>query len=146
MKIKFKFFIFVFLIISYISAVFYISFTQSEYCVSFKTEQSKYAVSANNDFTIPVTVKNRGKTVLDSDKDFFLSYHLLDVKGNLIVFDGVRTPFSKKIEIFDNTTENLLISKLQPGEYYLQLDIVQEGVCWFSQKKTEPEYVYLMVN
>lgn len=146
MKKRIKLGLFIILICSYVVTMFYISFTQSEYCVSFKTEQSKYAVSANNDFTIPVTVKNRGKTVLDSDKDFFLSYHLLDVKGNLIVFDGVRTPFSKKIEIFDNTTENLLISKLQPGEYYLQLDIVQEGVCWFSQKKTEPEYVYLMVN
>lgn len=85
--------------------------------------------------TIYVDLQNNTRNILSSDKNIFLSYHVLDSNKNQIIYDNLRAnipiinPFNdvKKIPVD-------IININKKGNYIVQIDIVEEGVAWFSDK------------
>ena len=96
-------------------------------------------VTAGRTFSTEITVTNaspipwpskpnpRGKNAVH------LSYHWLDQQRKTIVYDGLRTKLPGDLEPGESVTLRALIrSPDNPGEYVLQITLVQEGVAWFS--------------
>ena len=64
-----------------------------------------------------------------------LSYHWLDAGGNVVVWDGARSPLP--LDVLPGTTLAVNATVLAPqtyGTYTLRFDLVRDGVAWFSQK------------
>lgn len=63
----------------------------------------------------------------------FASYHWLDEKGAVAVQDGVRTPLPRAVAPGETCEMTLRVDTPQAaGRYTLAVDLVEEGVCWFS--------------
>ncbi len=66
------------------------------------------------------------------ENNTFLSYHYYTADGELVDYDGIRTEIElipargKKNEVM------AFIAPLKAGSYILQVDLVEEGVTWFS--------------
>jgi SAM-dependent methyltransferase len=83
-----------------------------------------------------VSVTNTGWDEWSSDGTdaIFASYHWLDSQGRVIVFDGERTPLPRTIG--QGATCEIAVAATAPeesGRYRLAIDLVREGVTWFSQ-------------
>lgn len=64
-----------------------------------------------------------------------LSYHWLDRKRQVVVFDGLRTPLPRDLGSGQWITLRAKIrAPEKAGEYVLQVTLVQEGVAWFSER------------
>jgi len=62
-------------------------------------------------------------------------YHWLDAHGEIVQFDGVRTPLPEPIAPNGSLELELnVIPPSQPGRYQLQITLVHEGVCWFEEQ------------
>ena len=70
-----------------------------------------------------------------------LSYHWLDEVGEMVEFDGLRTPLPHAVGPGDRVTLRQEIqAPKEPGQYILELDPVFEHVAWFSQKNGGKTY------
>ena len=68
------------------------------------------------------------------ERGVFTSYHWLSAKGQIVMFDGERTPLPRTIA--PGKTEEVAITIIAPassGKYRLAIDLVREGVTWFSE-------------
>jgi hypothetical protein len=63
----------------------------------------------------------------------FLSYHWLDLLGNPIVWDGLRSPPPRLRPGERATVEAPIRAPIPPGPYRLAFDLVAEGRAWFSE-------------
>ena len=62
------------------------------------------------------------------------SYHWLDPKGTVVVQDGARTPLPRAIAPGETCEMTLRIdTPPTAGRYTLAVDLVEEGVTWFSE-------------
>jgi hypothetical protein len=62
-----------------------------------------------------------------------LSYHWLDSKRQMIVFDGLRTPLPRDLSPGESVTlRATILAPEKAGKYLLHLTMVQEAVAWFS--------------
>src|SRR5919204_4607280 len=68
-----------------------------------------------------------------------LSYHLYDLGGKLIAWDGLRSALSRDLAPGDQATFSLDVA-LPPktGTYLLKTDLVREGKEWFSAPESLP--------
>jgi hypothetical protein len=63
----------------------------------------------------------------------FLAYHWLDLRGNPIVWDGLRTPLPA-LEPGERARVTAVVrAPIPPGPYRLAFDLVAEGRAWFSE-------------
>ena len=70
-----------------------------------------------------------------------MSYHWLGAEGNVLVFEGARTPLSV-LRVMPGDMISLTMKVAAPpvpGRYRLHLLPVQEGHCWFDELGFEPE-------
>lgn len=84
-----------------------------------------------------VRLRNRSWRVWSSEDPknaIHLSYHWLDPHGVMIVEDGFRNRLPRGILPGEECAcECVLRTPPQPGRYLLAIDLVHEGVTWFSQ-------------
>lgn len=82
-----------------------------------------------------VTFKNNGWRTWSSSgtAPVFLSYHWLDAQGVTIVEDGLRTPLPRAVGPGETCTMSCRV-EVPPGagRRTLAIDLVEEGVTWFS--------------
>jgi len=75
------------------------------------------------------------------------SYHWLDVDGNVVIFDGIRTPMPHLVK---PNTEVDFSAKVQApsksGNYVIELDLVRESITWFAQKGSETVKINVKVE
>ena len=99
---------------------------------------------------IPIFVINKSIATWDSnhkDHPVFISYHLLDAKGDMVQYDNLRTPFPKVIRADESATVDLMIhAPPERGEYYLEVDIVKEKIRWFKSRDSKTVLIYLSVK
>jgi len=92
----------------------------------------------SEEISVPVSVINKSISKWDSGDEelpVFMSYHMLDAKGEMVAFDNRRTPFDKAVEPGGATVVNLVVNvPMEAGEYYVEVDIVKERVAWFKDK------------
>lgn len=121
-------------------------------------EKDSYTFDEANDenYSIPIVIENTGyKTVSSTGFGLNISYHLLDEDGNLYknsdfaFIDATRSPVGS-ISPYSSKTYDLNIhfpeeiSDFTHG--YLQIDIVDEGRFWFSNKGIEFPTIELTIN
>ena len=94
--------------------------------------------------SVPIRVINNSNARWDSDDrnhPAFISYHLIDSKGDIVSYDNTLTPFEKPIEPGEAATVNLIVSvPANRGDYYAEVDILKREVSgakittWFSYR------------
>lgn len=63
-----------------------------------------------------------------------LSYHWLNNKGEMVVFDGARTGMPNDLKAGESVElKPEILAPDKPGEYILEVTLVQEGVAWFPE-------------
>ena len=64
-----------------------------------------------------------------------LAYHWLAPGGATLAFDGRRTPLPGRVASGESVSLEASIDvPVRPGDYVLELDLVQEGVAWFGSQ------------
>lgn len=84
---------------------------------------------------IVLQLKNIGKKEWRSESQppCFLSYHLLDKKGKMVRFDNARTPLPKPIRPGELLEISVKVkAPLESGSYFVEFDLVREGLAWFK--------------
>ncbi|MDQ2969356.1 MAG: hypothetical protein M3R37_13715, partial [Actinomycetota bacterium] len=93
--------------------------------------------AAGQSATVPVTIRNIGNGTFPTTNAFpvNLAYHWTTPGGANVVWDGARTPIGADLLTGDSRTVNATVTApTAGGSYLLKLDLVQEGVAWFSAK------------
>lgn len=96
-------------------------------------------MTINTLYKYKIRVKNTGALSWNKNGDnpVYLGYHWIDFNNKeTVVFDGRRSIISKDgVNVGDEIVFDLnVLSPSKQGEYILQIDLVQEGVTWFSFK------------
>ena len=87
----------------------------------------------NTQVTRSIRVRNEGFAPVSSDTPtpVLLSYHWVDEKGNVIIYEGSRSPLPDRLE---RGNEISVIMRIQtpphPGKHRLQIRVIQEFVKW----------------
>jgi hypothetical protein len=86
-----------------------------------------------------ITIKNTSTRTWPSKPDqngryaVNLSYHWLDPKRQIVVFDGLRTPLPHDLGPGESVTlRGTIQAPEKAGAYLIQMTMVQEAVAWFS--------------
>jgi hypothetical protein len=100
----------------------------------FEIKEDKGSVS------FPVTVLNNGPEIV-ADRPVNLSYHLVDGKGNTVLWDGARTPFGA-LKKGESRTVALAVpqkdfEQMKTKDLVLRIDLVKEG-CWWASQRGSP--------
>ncbi|HMC68841.1 MAG TPA: hypothetical protein VKJ07_06790, partial [Mycobacteriales bacterium] len=93
--------------------------------------------TAGQTTTLPVTIRNAGNGTFPTTNAYpvNLAYHWTTASGANVVWDGSRTPLGGDLLAGQTVTVNPAIAApTTGGSYVLKLDLVQEGVAWFSAK------------
>jgi hypothetical protein len=89
--------------------------------------------AAHTAITCTLTLRNRSWRTLSSADAIFASYHWIDQKGVVVIQDGVRSPLPRPVEPGGECAMTLKVeTPPAPGHYTLAVDLVEEGVTWFS--------------
>jgi len=100
------------------------------------TQPTVHALLLGKSYSFPVTVTNTGSAAWtpSGGNPVNLAYHWHDAKGNTVVWDGTRTPLAADVAPGAPTTMQMkLTAPATAGTYRLTVDLVREGVGWFSQ-------------
>ena len=87
--------------------------------------------------SVPVTIRNMGNGTFPTTNAYpvQLSYHWSTAGGANVLWDGARTPLGGDLLSGQSVTVNAAVTApTAGGSYVLKLDLVQEGVSWFSVK------------
>jgi hypothetical protein len=64
----------------------------------------------------------------------YLSYHVRSIEGEVLVWDGERTPMGRVVDPgASGSFLGLVRPPERPGDYVLEWDVVSEGECWFAE-------------
>ena len=99
---------------------------------SLGVDQTPASMGAKLTVSVPVKIENMSN--FDWGSDVNLSYHWYDAAGNLVGWDGLRTPLAGTARTQIASINALIAVPATPGTYRLRYDIVQEGVAWFSSQ------------
>lgn len=91
--------------------------------------------TAGTPFTATVSVTNRSSFVWSAGgpNPVRLAYHWSDLAGNTVVWDGQRSALAADVAIGAAASVRATIAPPPtPGSYLLRLDLVREGLAWFS--------------
>lgn len=119
----------------------------SQYDLKLKTNVKELACEQGGSLEeVEITVDSRRYQELNSDTNIFLSYHILDSEGTLLVQDGIRTRLSP---VAARGVEKEIVeikTPLEKGNYVVELDLVEEGATWFSTQGMETLRISLSVR
>lgn len=99
--------------------------------------------------SVPVTLTNTGNVTWHATGANLvdLSYHWYDASGALVKWDGQRTTLAADVAPGASTNVSLAtLIPASPGTYVLRIDLVQEGVAWFSSLGNAPASVTFSVT
>ena len=102
-----------------------------QYGASYDSAQAPRALNTSMRWNVLVGVTNRSNFTFSSATNVYLSYHWFDSTGNVVVWDGVRSP----LNLAAGQSGGVWVAVYgppNPGSYRLSFDLVQEGVTWFS--------------
>lgn len=98
--------------------------------------------TTGGEYRVPVTLENTGRVIWNSTTDpvFAMSYHWLRAEtGEVVQFDGQRTPFRAPVEPHTRVTVSVEVrAPGEPGNYVLVWDVVHEYRAWLSTEGVAP--------
>ena len=88
--------------------------------------------SKEGEFSVEVSVGKNPLVEYYNNGNVYLSYHVFDETHKMVIWDGIRSPMDEIIR--GNEQEVAFdLSELEKGKkYYYEIDIIEEGVRWFS--------------
>ena len=116
------------------------------YAATYQPAAPNASGAPNATITVPVTITNVGTAVWQPGV-VNASYHLVTPSGAVFVWDGVRTKLAGPLDKGQGAT--VLLQVLLPaaaGAYELQIDLVQEGITWFSGQRIAPARIAVTVQ
>jgi len=122
--------------------------TQTWYRANYSTP-AEVAAHPGEEATVPVLLTNAGDRTWSSTgvHPFALSYHLDNLDGRSVTYDGPRTPLPRVLRPGDSVElQARLIAPESPGTYVVEWDGVQEAVSWFSWAGTPHGLTRLVVT
>jgi cell division septation protein DedD len=115
---------------------------ESGFQVAFESHKIASQMTSGKTVSANITVKNISPVTWPSKPDaknryaVNLSYHWLNQKGAPIVFEGLRTPLPQDLKPGESVKLNATIqAPAKPGNYNLEVTLVQEQAAWFPEKK-----------
>ena len=118
--------------------------------VRFEAAEIPPAMPAAVEVTADVTIRNESWRTLTSDgvaHPIFVSYRWLDRQRRPVVREGRRSPLPRPLEPGASCQVALrLQAPSTAGVYILELDLVEEGVTWFSEVGVPPMRVAVRVT
>jgi peptidoglycan/xylan/chitin deacetylase (PgdA/CDA1 family) len=101
------------------------------------TPSAGAATGPDQHVALPTVVMNVGTTAWSSSgaTPVLMAYHLYDASGNLLRWDGLRTALGADVP--PGTSRAVRVDVLaphSPGGYIVRVDLVREGVAWFSSR------------
>jgi hypothetical protein len=110
---------------------------QGPYDVEFISYDGSPTASPATTVLAAVSFRNKGWRTwssADPNAPVYLSYHWLDRTGAIVVEDGLRTPLPHAVPPGDTCTMSCRVEMpAKAGSYTLAIDLVDEGVTWFSR-------------
>lgn len=99
-----------------------------------KGDVSKWPI-AGRQLTASLHIRNAGTTIWTVGEAFSVSPHWKRLGGREEIWEGLRTHFPKEVK----PGETVMVEAIADvpdgcGQWLLEWDIVNEGVCWFSQR------------
>ncbi|MFV2071930.1 MAG: sulfatase-like hydrolase/transferase [Thermoanaerobaculales bacterium] len=96
---------------------------------------------------VDLELRNDGSRPWLSDRSFALSYHWFSSGGDVVVWDGRRTFFPREVTPGETVALQAVVDVPRGvGRYRLQWDVVEEGVCWFSERaEASPPLLWVWV-
>jgi SAM-dependent methyltransferase len=105
---------------------------QGAYDVDYVSLDAPAAAAPATTLLCALTLGNRSWRTWEAP--IFASYHWLDRQGAVVVQDGARTPLPRAIAPGATCAMTLRVeTPPAPGRYTLAVDLVEEGVTWFSE-------------
>ena len=75
----------------------------------------------------------------DTPRPILLSYHWLDTRRAAVEYDGLRTPLPRPVPPGESCAVTMRVrAPANAGRYVLEIDLVEEGVSWFTRAGTRP--------
>lgn len=96
-----------------------------------------------------LAILNQGNFILPASgsNPVHLSYHVLDKKKKILEYENERFALPNDLRPDTETKINIeLLLKMEPGDYILEFDMVEEGVCWFGDKGSPTTLVKLHIK
>jgi len=94
---------------------------------------------AGRELLVEVELRNDGSQPWVAEQGFAAAYHWLRPNGDVLVWDGPRTPFANVVLSGSSIRlDARVLVPEEPGPYLLQWDVVQEHVCWVSERDPSP--------
>ena len=103
----------------------------AEKAVSFEAETAQ----------IELRIANSGNAALKSrgNNPCFVSYHLLDINKKVIRYENPRSPLPHDLKSGDTVDVKITVkAPLEAGDYYLEFDLLLEGLSWFKGFGSQP--------
>lgn len=121
----------------------------NQYSAEIASNVDKVNAKVSEVINIPLTIKNIGTMnwLKDSENSINLSYKLLDEDLEIILSDGLRTNLTKSVRSGESIYMDAVVevpNKL--GTYYVEFDMVHEGVTWFEDKGSNTLKIKLEVK
>ena len=103
------------------------------------------------EYSFEIKVENTGTLTWDKggDNPVYLSYHWIDFENKeMVIFDGKRSYLPElEVKPGDEAIFNMRVkSPSKAGKYILQIDLVHEGITWFSYQGVLTLERYVVVN
>ena len=97
----------------------------------------------NRDRHLRLDLLNDGKVSWSPEEAFSVSYHWLSPGGEMLQKEGPRTAVPQKVAPGQRVRLSVLLKPPQrAGLYLFQWDMVQEHVCWFTERDPSPERLH----
>lgn len=114
---------------------------ESGFRVAFESHRVASEMKSGETVVADVTVKNISSVTWPSKPNaknryaVNLSYHWLNKKGEIVVFDGLRTPLPRDLEPGGSVALKAAIrAPEKAGTYTLEITLLQELVAWYPEK------------
>lgn len=109
------------------------------------------SMTLNTQYKFKIKVENTGGLTWsrNGDSPVYLGYHWIDFNSKeMVVFDGKRSIIPEDgVDVGSEIVFDLTVmSPSEPGEYILQIDLVQEGVTWFSFQGVPPLEKFISID
>ncbi len=112
---------------------------EAEHAFSILLERGPRFITAGSEAHVKCVFRNDGRRTWRRDGSFAISYHWFDRDGRVVDWEGRRTRLPNGVGPGETVeVDALLAAPLVSGRYRLQWDVVEEGVCWFSQRIPAP--------
>jgi hypothetical protein len=95
---------------------------------------------ARSNVILPLRIENLGNHTWHATgrKPVTVSYHWLNSRGEVVVFDGLRTQLPSDVEAKGVAMLPLQVrTPDERGQFQLQISLVQESVAWFIEKSAQ---------